>query len=53
MLGYIAGGVALARGACGRRERVGIGLGIAGQGLFLLCYDSVFAWCTTGWLLKD
>jgi hypothetical protein len=42
--GYVAGGWALLRGARGRDERVGMGLGIIVQGLFLLVYDSVLAW---------
>jgi hypothetical protein len=42
--GYIAGGVALLGRARGRDERVGTGLGIVIQGLFLLLYDSGLAW---------
>jgi hypothetical protein len=43
-IGYLAGGAALLRGARGRDERVGMGVGILIQGLFLLIYDSVLAW---------
>ncbi len=43
-VGYVASGAALLRGARGRDERTGMGLGIVIQGLFLLVYDSVLAW---------
>jgi hypothetical protein len=42
--GYITAGWALLRSARGRDERVGMGLGIIVQGLFLLVYDSALAW---------
>ena len=52
-VGYVAGGLALARRARGRPDRLGIGLGIAGQGLFLLIYDSLLAWLTTPWTTSE
>jgi hypothetical protein len=48
-IGYVAGGLALARRARGRPDRVGMGWGIAVQGLFLLIFDSLLAWLTTPW----
>lgn len=47
--GYVAGGWALVRGAKGRGERVGMGLGIMTQGLFLLLYDSALAAMVGRW----
>ena len=52
-VGYIAGGLVLARSARGRSDRLGAGLGIAVQGVFLLCYDAVFAQRIAGWLNEN
>lgn len=52
-VGYVAGGWALLRGARGRDQRVGMGLGIVVQGLFLLIYDSVLAWMVGRWMARD
>jgi len=41
-VGYIVGGVILARQA--RPDRRGMGLGIIPQGVFLFCFDSLLAW---------
>ena len=49
-VGYIAGGWALVRGARGRSDRVGAGLGIMAQGLFLLIFDGALAWLTGRYL---
>lgn len=38
-VGYVAGGAAALRSAQGRAERVGLGVGIIVQGLFLLLFD--------------
>jgi hypothetical protein len=46
-VGYVAGSWALLRGARGRDDRAGMGLGIVIQGLFLLVYDGVLA-CMIG-----
>lgn len=43
-VGYVVSGWVLLRGARGRDQRVGMGLGIIIQGLFLFMYDSVLAW---------
>ena len=42
-VGYVLGGCWLMRRFRQRRDRQGMGLGIAIQGLFLLLYDSLFA----------
>jgi hypothetical protein len=52
-VGYVAGGWALLRGARGRDERTGMGLGIIIQGLFLLVYDSVLAWMVGRRVVRD
>ncbi len=52
-VGYVAGGWALLHGARDRDERVGMGLGIVVQGLFLLVYDSVLAWMVGRWMARD
>ncbi|MEO7910051.1 MAG: hypothetical protein ABIV47_10415 [Roseiflexaceae bacterium] len=51
--GYVAGGWVLLRGARGREQRVGTGLGIIMQGLFLLIYDSVLAWMVGRRVVRD
>jgi hypothetical protein len=48
-IGYIAGGWRLVRGARGRGQRVGMGLGIIIQGLFLLMFDSALVWLVGRW----
>ena len=48
-VGYIVGGWRLVRGARGRAERAGMGLGIIVQGLFLLLFDSALAWFSSRW----
>ena len=49
-IGYVAGALALISRAQGRPERLGMGWGILPQGLFLLCYDTLLAWRTGGWI---
>lgn len=49
-VGYVGGALALIRGARGRAERLGMGLGILPQGLFLLAYDSLLAWRAGRWI---
>ena len=43
-VGYVLGGTWAMRAFPDRRDRRGMGLGIVVQGLFLLIYDSLFAW---------
>ena len=52
-VGYVTAGWAILRGARGRDERVGMGLGIIIQGLFLLIYDSVLAAMVGRWMASD
>jgi hypothetical protein len=46
---YVAAGLMLFRQAAGRSQRVGAGLGVLIQGLFLLVYDSLLALRTGEW----
>lgn len=48
-VGYIAGGLALLRRAHGRADRAGMGVGIVPQGVFLLGFDALLAWCAGRW----
>ncbi|NJK81201.1 MAG: hypothetical protein HC893_00660 [Chloroflexaceae bacterium] len=42
-VGYILGGLWLVLSSAGRRERIGMGMGIVVQGSFLMVYDAVLA----------
>lgn len=48
-LGYIAGGLTLVRGAKGRPERAGMGVGIIIQGAFLLLFDVALTLLSGQW----
>lgn len=51
-IGYIAGGLAALRGANGKGERAGMGVGIIVQGAFLLLFDLALTWLSGRWTGK-
>jgi hypothetical protein len=48
-IGYVAGGIVLIRGARGRAERAGAGVGVVLQGSFLLFFDTALSFLSEHW----